>query len=337
MKILAVYLVIFSILIMSSGTITAEPHVKVEVKDGPQGPVRPDLDTASVELTFNDVQNGSARIKLSSPEPKFFSPTDFPWVEGTELIDAILSIEGNKASFDYMFPIRGEYPMTVELSDENGNPVGTHQLVITIQENPQEIQNAIIFIALLGTFGLLVGFGLSKWRGNLMRLNVMGIGLMLLMIMMPSAVFADGSHGTNSGSQGDHARVGELAYFEGKFDHLGQGPFEVKFNAVKLEDGAQILALQSRSMDGTYKFGAQFFDGAEHEVTVQVIDPATGSILAEEKTVVEVEAFNPPALVKFKTMAFLLAVIAIGMVAGVGITRFGKTKRQWKGGNPRVA
>jgi hypothetical protein len=169
-----------------------------------------------------------------------------------------------------------------------------------------------------------------------MRLSLkICMAVFLLMMLMSSAVFAhDHSNGTNSDH---HARVGELAYFTGGFDNLGQGPFEVRFNAVKLEDGAQILSLVSRSTDGTYKFGAQFFDGAEHEVTIQAIHPANGSILAEKKLVVEVEAFNPPASVQIKTMAFLLAVIAIGMAAGAGITRFGKAKRQWKGGNPRVA
>jgi hypothetical protein len=152
---------------LSSGFALAEQNVKVEVKNGSEGSARPDLDTPAVELIFSELQSGYAHIKLISPEKNFFSPTDFPWVEGTALIDATLSIEAGKATFDYMFPIRGEYPLTVELSDQNGKSLGTHQLVIPIQENPQEIQNAIIFIMSLGAFGLLAGFGLSKWRGSL--------------------------------------------------------------------------------------------------------------------------------------------------------------------------
>jgi hypothetical protein len=154
------------LLVFSAVPIQAEPNVSVVVKDGPQGAVRPDLDTASVELLFQDVEKGSAHIKISSPKPNFFSPTDFPWVEGTELIDSSLTIEQGKASFDYMFPIRGEYAMSVEWSDENGNALGSDELIISIQENPQEVQNGILFITLLALFGLVVGFGLSKWRVN---------------------------------------------------------------------------------------------------------------------------------------------------------------------------
>jgi hypothetical protein len=148
------------------GAAFAAQDVKVEVKDGPAGPARPDLDTAAVLLTFQGIQNGSAHIQLASPEKDFFSPTDFPWVEGTPLIDAKVAIEDGKASFEYMFPIRGKYPLTVEWFDENEKSIGTNQLVIPIQENSQEIRNAILFVALLGVFGLAAGFGLSKWRGR---------------------------------------------------------------------------------------------------------------------------------------------------------------------------
>ena len=76
--------------------------------------------------------------------------------------------------------------------------------------------------------------------------------------------------------------------------------------------------MESPSVDGTYKFGMQFFDGAEHEVTVEAVDAANGSIIAEQKYIVEVEAFNPPAGVKFKTLGFLLAVIATGATPSRG-------------------
>jgi hypothetical protein len=164
---LAGCMVVLSIGLIPMTAVAAEEKVRIEIKEGPVGAVRPDLDTATVELAFSQVPNGSAHIRLRSPETKFFSPTDFPWVEGTELIDATLLIEGGKATFNYMFPIRGDYPMTVELFGENGQSLGIHQLVVSMQENPKEVQNAILFVVLLGSFGLLVGFGLSKWRGNL--------------------------------------------------------------------------------------------------------------------------------------------------------------------------
>lgn len=141
-----------------------ENQVQVKVS-GPAGmAARPDKDTANVEFTFGQVQNGSAHLLLHSPAKKLFPSTDFPWVEDTDLIDSTVSIVDGKASFDYMFPIRGDYPMTVELMDNNGNKLDSQQLLVTIEENPKEIRNAIFFVALLAAFGLITGFGLAKRR-----------------------------------------------------------------------------------------------------------------------------------------------------------------------------
>jgi hypothetical protein len=144
----------------------AGEKVKVEVKNENGEGARPDLDTAKVELTFPDIQNGSARIVLSSPERKFFSPTDFPMVEGTKLIDSTLSVENGKASLDYMFPIRGDYRMKVKVMDEKGKSTGSYELFINIHENQDEVKKAIIFIVSLALFGFIAGFVLSKRRKN---------------------------------------------------------------------------------------------------------------------------------------------------------------------------
>lgn len=169
-----------------------------------------------------------------------------------------------------------------------------------------------------------------------MRFRVVLLVSVLLMSMTSPAVFA---HGSDQGSGAHHARVGELAYFEGKLETSGQerGPYEVQFHAIRLEDKAEIMSMKSSSTDGSYKFAMQFFDGAEHEVTISLVDPATKSILAEKKVTVEVEGFHPPFAVKVKTMVFLLSVIAFGMVVGVSVTRWGKTNRKWKGEHPHVA
>ncbi|MCA0757665.1 hypothetical protein KP806_21615 [Paenibacillus sp. N4] len=155
--------------------------------------------------------------------------------------------------------------------------------------------------------------------------------ILILMLMMQAAVFAHGSEQSEHSEADIHAKVGELAYVEGKFEQLGNAPVAVTFKAVRLEDGANILSMQSSSEDGAYKFGMQFFDGAEHEVTVEAVDAASGTVIAEQKFFVDVQAFNPPAAVKFKTFAFLLAVIAAGMAAGVGVSKLGKRTRYAKG------
>ncbi|NBI29279.1 hypothetical protein [Chengkuizengella marina] len=159
--------VLLTFLMLMPTTLTmGEEAVKIKVNNEKGGQTRPDLDTAKVELTFTEIENGSANILLNSPERKFFSPTDFPIVEGTELIESTILVENGKAEFDYMFPIRGNYEMTVEVLNENGIVAGTHLLNIHIPENPDEIQNAIVFVGVLFLFGFLVGLILTAKRGR---------------------------------------------------------------------------------------------------------------------------------------------------------------------------
>lgn len=160
---LGIIAIIFA-LMFSNSPVTAGESIIANVQNEQGGDVRPDLDTAEVELTFANIQNGTAHISLRSPERKFFSPTDFPIVEGTDLIDAILPIENGKATFQYMFPIRGDYHLKVDEMDGEGKAAGTHELVININENPEEVKNAVIFIAILAAFGFAVGYVLSRRR-----------------------------------------------------------------------------------------------------------------------------------------------------------------------------
>lgn len=166
-----------------------------------------------------------------------------------------------------------------------------------------------------------------------MRFNFALVIALISMFTLSSTVFA---HGSNGGDADHHARVGELFTLTGKLEVKEKGPFEVSFHAVRLEDGADILSIKSLSPDGSYQFAMQFFDGAEHEVTLSLIQPSTNSVIAEKKMVVEVEGFHPPMFIKLKSTMFLMILIAIGMVFGVGLTRVKKVNRPLEGAQPHV-
>lgn len=160
-KLIIIFMFLLTVPISS---VYADATVKVGIMNAQGGNPRPDLDTANVVLTFDGIQNGTSHILLTSPDRKFYSPTDFPFVEGTRLIDADLQVVNGKATFDYMFPIRGDYRMTVETKDENGQLVGSNDLTITIKENPEEVKNAIVLITILAFFGLMVGYIFAKLK-----------------------------------------------------------------------------------------------------------------------------------------------------------------------------
>lgn len=134
--------------------------------DLPSHSIGPDEDV--VKMTFLVSKDGkpadaNLNIILDSPRSSALFSTDFPIVEGSRLFDASGSTENGKLEMNYMFPIRGQYTLKVnaESTDITAKPA-SETFVFTIKENPNEVINFYIMIAVLVFIGLLAGFVLSK-------------------------------------------------------------------------------------------------------------------------------------------------------------------------------
>ena len=66
------------------------------------------------------VAQGRVAIRLEAPEPGRFFSTDFPLVEGSRLLDMSLPLRQGRAEWKYLFPIRGQYRLTVEFVAPDG-------------------------------------------------------------------------------------------------------------------------------------------------------------------------------------------------------------------------
>ncbi|MFS1511064.1 hypothetical protein VQL36_01310 [Chengkuizengella sp. SCS-71B] len=153
----------------------------------------------------------------------------------------------------------------------------------------------------------------------------------VLLFTLSATVMAhdDNDHGR---SIDHHAEVGKLYTFEGNLETLESGPYEIRFQAIRLEDNAHILSMKNTSEDGTYQFTAQFFDGAEHDVTFSLLNPVTDEVIMERTELVEVQGFDPPIFIKLKTIFFLVMMIGIGMLLGVGVIKLKRSRHATKGG-----
>src|SRR5262245_35149579 len=77
------------------------------------------------------VANGSVAIRLEAPEPHWFFSTDFPLVEGSRLLDMTVPLRHGRAEWRYLFPIRGQYRLSVEFAAPDGRKVNkTFPLII---------------------------------------------------------------------------------------------------------------------------------------------------------------------------------------------------------------
>lgn len=161
--------VVLLIFIPSPIQAAVENDLQVQLQTTPEvNAIRADLDVAEFSILVKDkkgqpVKDVELAFTLVSPAKKFFPSTDFPIVEGTTLMNGkVLASEG-KLNFKYVFPIRGEYTLNV-----NASPIGKSDQAVdktlhfTINENPPEVRNAIVFVLVLFLLGWITGYILTS-------------------------------------------------------------------------------------------------------------------------------------------------------------------------------
>ncbi|MCH2205452.1 MAG: hypothetical protein MK132_06245 [Lentisphaerales bacterium] len=129
--------------------------------------------------------------------------------------------------------------------------------------------------------------------------------------------------GTEDTDEVWEARVGDMAYleFQLKNDAALQKDVIYEVSFVHIEDDKEVFKTQIYAPQGKASWGQQFFDGAEHMVTVKAL-PKTQGLFKPIKAemIVGVEGIDPPAGVVIKTMILLLVICAAFMVAGYTIS-----------------
>ena len=83
------------------------------------------------------VTQGHAAILLEAPEPGRFFSTDYPLVEGSRLLEMDLPLRQGRAEWKYLFPIRGQYRLTVEFIAPDGRKMNK-TFPLAIRENKQK-------------------------------------------------------------------------------------------------------------------------------------------------------------------------------------------------------
>ena len=102
----------------------------------PLAEVRPfsEAVTMIVSVTRRDgtlLENGWVQVRLDAPPHGRFFSTDFPFVEGSQLLDMRLPIHHGRVRWQYVFPIRGQYRMIVgAVAADNSKADGVFYLII---------------------------------------------------------------------------------------------------------------------------------------------------------------------------------------------------------------
>lgn len=269
--------------------------------------------------------------------------TGFPHVEGKEQFRGTFLAPEGRLVFDYLFPVRGLYRLTVRCRAMSPGVRGRTGFIrqdfsLSVAEQPGNVRNARL---LLGSLLLLgVGVGLVFARSA-------AVALMLLLTGLSGQALAHSSHGHGGSGivQGQGAgtgaqtgaiqagltweptspKVGQPTQFLLQFRDVGGGgpvgPVRVSIRIELEEDRLPVFAGEFLALDGRLSFALTFVDGSMHRMLLQAW-PAGSSSTAfaplKAEFPVAVEPLPPPAEATARSFGLLLGTVAVGLVLGLG-------------------
>lgn len=126
------------------------------------GPV---ISTIRVVDNGQPVANAVVEVSVTNPTVSPLFSTDMPMVEGKPLGRLVLAAPEGEATFNWLWPIRGDYSVVITARPAEGStafePV-TKEFTYHVDENPAKRNNLIILLVILIGFGLLSGFVLGR-------------------------------------------------------------------------------------------------------------------------------------------------------------------------------
>lgn len=312
----------------------------------PAHEIRPDLDDVKVTLHVllhgQPLSNGHLQVRVTAPPSPSILSTDFPIVEGTPLLALASDLQAGAWSFDYLFPIRGTYTFDLTVSPVLGGPtfpVTTWRQTLHLAENPAEVRN--IWLLVVGLFLLGGVAGVLFARSAAAREGLHATALVSLFLfaslVLPGSVAVSRAAETVSGSHGvegeagwrltvrptpAQATVGQLVRFDIALSKTDSVPAKADTARITMamhhvEDDKMVFQTTLYTRQGQASEQFQFFDGAPHTVTVTAV-PGSAEVHAplQVKFDMDVAGIHPPMAVKLRTLALLLGVMVVGMVAG---------------------
>ncbi len=121
-----------------------------------------------------------------------------------------------------------------------------------------------------------------------------------------------------------HAKVSEVVMVTGKIVNASTGAAieqaEFQVVSVHVEDDLAVFDSTVGASEGTFTWGVQFWDGAEHELRITARPAPGASVQFAPVTLqhlVEVEGVAPPLWGQIRATLYLVAVAAVGLVIGI--------------------
>jgi hypothetical protein len=286
--------------------------------------LRPLSDPATLSLLATGaggrpLTRGWLNIRLEAPRSGSFFSTDFPFVEGTELVEMRLPLKAGKAEWKYIFPIRGEYRLIVDVLTVEGTKASK-----TFELNVREQGSKWL---VLGTFTIGL-FAVGFMAGRIFttttpdgRRDAYVAFLFVVMSLQCLDGPAMGQEVRNDEAVAqldiDPPTVGKPARVHWKLERGRATPTPIaalSLTITHLEKGKTVFALDRIPVEGEYSMIFHFTDGAKYRVTTNAEIAGGQSVRAEQ--VVAVAGVEPPMSAMIPAIGFFSAVLMVGLGAG---------------------
>ena len=275
----------------------------------------------ALSLTGSDetpIENGWVQIRVDAPKPGRFFSTDFPFVEGTRLLEVRLPIRRGKVEWQYLFPIRGQYRIVAEATTIDGRKANK-SFDIKVKERERKWLFLGLFTLGLFSSGFIAGRVFTPLHMRSKQKLMLGVFLSFLGLISrhekaftqePTAEKYAGRFEINTATVGKLSRIRwHLVEAEAE-----TRPVNLTLKITHLEKGKTVFAVEKVPVTREFSMNFQFTDGADYRLeAVAYVD--NGESIRSERTVTAI-GIEPPAGAAIPALSFFLIVIASGLWAG---------------------
>jgi hypothetical protein len=279
--------------------------------------LRPYADPANMSLLITGadgrpVKQGVVDIRLDAPEPGAFFSTDFPFVEGTRLSEMRMELRQGRANWKFLFPIRGEYRLTVVVRTADGGKA-SKDFKFYVRENQKK-------------WFALTGFSVGLFLLGLMAGRVF-TGAKSAMIALVAAALLVGSSRAgelprvretgNAGLEIGAATVGAptaVRWFLKNAEIAGTSNTLLTLTITHLEKEKIAFEVERIPVGKEFSMKFQFTDGAEYRVVALAEVPGKPPLRSEK--VIGVTGIEPPAKASVPALVYFVGLIALGLCTG---------------------
>jgi len=310
------------------GANASAAELSIDLKTSPAvGLLRPFADPVSISLlvTYADgrpVEQGSVDIVLDAPRSGAFFSTDFPMVEGSRLLELALPLRQGRAGWKYLFPIRGEYLLSVSVTAADGR-VTAKNFVISILENRAKW----LWLGLLCVGLFFFGFA----AGRIFTVIPATAATSALLLFLGGISTVNGHDGPSPVDKAASpptaleiagATVGKPTRLRWRAPDGGNLITLLSLTITHLEKGKMVFAMDGVPVAKQYLLDFHFPDGAEYRVSSLAEVPGKEPVRTVQ--LVSVTGVEPPVTAQIPALVFFLALIALGL----GVGRYSKISRK---------